>query len=535
MSRGASVIALLGGLLLALPEATAAAAPGEQAAVDKMVSLNTTAITAHQAGDHQAARSRLLEAVVLGKSNGLDKHGIMARTYLHLGVVHIEGLKERDKGLRYMVMALTVRPDIEVTPSLATPAVAREFKQAKADHAAAPPRPAAEDEDPLAEEEPPPAEKKDPQQDKLDKKAAAEAAKEAKAQERAAAASAKEAAAQAAKEARAAEKAAAQAEREAKVLAAAEEKERKKEEKRLALAAAAETKGREKLQKEKDELQAQLAEAREQAQTEKDQRAKVEKEKAELQKELTALRAEQKKEKEARDKLQKEKGDTDRQLAEAREREKKEKEARDRTQKEKADIDRQLAETREREKKEREAREKLDKEKQLAEARERERKEAADREKEARARLAEGPDMPGRIPEPVFCPNPEEAYTGRDLYVHCVPRNGGEARTLALYYRPSGVVHFNSLAMARGKKGWHLAVIPADKVAGRSMQYYVEARGAGSEVVATTGKKSLPNIIPLKPPPPPGTALAEGAPAPAAAPGGKARTARSPARRARPR
>ena len=57
---------------------------------------------------------------MLARENGLQRHDVTARTYLHLGAVHIAGLKEREKGLRYLAMALDLRPKIKLQKPMAT-------------------------------------------------------------------------------------------------------------------------------------------------------------------------------------------------------------------------------------------------------------------------------------------------------------------------------------------------------------------------------------------------------------------------------
>src|SRR5438093_8409051 len=117
-------------LLVALAPVAAARAQ-DQAALQKMIELNRQALSSFAAKDFEAAKSSLMDAVVLGKEAGLTNDKMMARTYLHLGVVYVDGFKDRAKGLRYMALALRIRPDIPMTPSLATPTVAQAFEEAK--------------------------------------------------------------------------------------------------------------------------------------------------------------------------------------------------------------------------------------------------------------------------------------------------------------------------------------------------------------------------------------------------------------------
>ena len=54
------------------------------------------------------------------------------RTYVHLGVVAIVGRQARDEGLAAFVHALTIRPDIKLTPKLSTPALEADLQAARA-------------------------------------------------------------------------------------------------------------------------------------------------------------------------------------------------------------------------------------------------------------------------------------------------------------------------------------------------------------------------------------------------------------------
>jgi hypothetical protein len=214
-----------------------------------------------------------------------------------------------------------------------------------------------------------------------------------------------------------------------------------------------------------------------------------------LGKELLAAQGRERQERESREKVEQlkadaeeQKKDLEKQLAAAQGREKQEREAKEKLLKEKQDLEKQLAEAREAEKKAREARDQV-----TAEVRSKQEK--SDQEKEARAKLAEGPDMPASVPEPIYCPTRDEWASGVDAFVHCAAQSQLKARELALYYRPSGAVHFNSLLMDRSKKGWYVATIPGSHVTGRSLQYYVEARGAKGEIAASNGKSNSPNVV----------------------------------------
>jgi hypothetical protein len=108
------------------PAAPADAAP--DATMAEIVGLNKKAIASYRAGKAQAAMDDLLTAAKLAESHGLSNHDVMARTQIHLGIVAITGLKDRHRGLAHFGRALAIRPDIKLTPSLATAALKRDLR-----------------------------------------------------------------------------------------------------------------------------------------------------------------------------------------------------------------------------------------------------------------------------------------------------------------------------------------------------------------------------------------------------------------------
>src|SRR5205809_7709080 len=74
---------------------------GTKDVVQKIEALNSSAISSFKSGDHDGAKALLMEALVLGKKNNLDTHPVLARTYLDLGVVQIDGFKDHEKAQRY--------------------------------------------------------------------------------------------------------------------------------------------------------------------------------------------------------------------------------------------------------------------------------------------------------------------------------------------------------------------------------------------------------------------------------------------------
>lgn len=524
MTVRARSIACIGGLLFFLAAARNSLAADQEAALNQITSLNKGAIAAYSDGDFDKAKRQLLQAAALGKKDSeIQNHPLMARTYVHLGVLYVDGLEERDAGVRYFVKALKIRPDIEVTQVLATKTVKSAFEEAKgeaggsgggeaatvaasaskADKAEKAEKSSASEE-PEEEAKPEPkltaAEKRKAAADEKraaleEKKEAAEEAKRTAADERRATAEEKKKAAEEARLAAAEEKRAA---KEAKEKDRQTRDDREKLTKELAQVQGTEAKERaakEKLQTEKAEKEALLSDTKgalEQLKKEaKEHEKQAQAEKERLTKELAQLRESEAKERAAKEKLQTEKAEKEKQLADA-------KGSIQQLQKEKADKEKQLADTAGREKKERETKEKLEKERQLAEAREKERKEQQEKERLHREKLAAGPDLPSRIPEPLHCAVPDEAQAGAELFVHCAPRSDVKPKSIALYYRQSGGVHYNSLAMEPSKKGWFVATIPAEKVTGKLLQYYAEVRDGRDKVAAATGKPTSPNILTLK-------------------------------------
>src|SRR2546423_4283867 len=128
--RWAALPALLAAAI-AFGPAAEAAAQDVDAAIQRMIALNRQALTAFAANDLEAARTALIDAIRQGKEAGLGEDKMMARTYLHLGAVYIDGFKDRTRGIRFLALALRIRPDIPLTPSLVTPALQQAFDDAK--------------------------------------------------------------------------------------------------------------------------------------------------------------------------------------------------------------------------------------------------------------------------------------------------------------------------------------------------------------------------------------------------------------------
>ena len=98
--------------------------------VDKVVQLNREALADVDVLEWDGAKKKLLDALVLAKKAGLDIHPLMARTYVHLGVVYVMGFKNRDKGMQSFSRALEIQPDIRLSRAVATAEVADAFEEA---------------------------------------------------------------------------------------------------------------------------------------------------------------------------------------------------------------------------------------------------------------------------------------------------------------------------------------------------------------------------------------------------------------------
>ena len=96
----------------------------------KITDLNRKALEAYDALDFDEARKLLKQALDLC-TGPLDKHPIKARTHIHMGVVLINGLKQRELGIRQFRLALRIEPEIKVTKVMANPEIVAAFEEAQ--------------------------------------------------------------------------------------------------------------------------------------------------------------------------------------------------------------------------------------------------------------------------------------------------------------------------------------------------------------------------------------------------------------------
>jgi hypothetical protein len=123
------------GALVLLCHAVATAAPRRiaesQDPAARVTQLNRDALAAIDKREFEKAREILKRALELCQSSGLDRHPVAARTHVHMGVVIIEGFKNRELGEKQFGLALALEPGIAMTPALVTPEISEAFDEAK--------------------------------------------------------------------------------------------------------------------------------------------------------------------------------------------------------------------------------------------------------------------------------------------------------------------------------------------------------------------------------------------------------------------
>ena len=422
-------------ILLGSSSASSAAANGGQRGLAQPVTaLDDEAVAAYSAGNFEKMKKALTKALALGREE-LDDQPVMARVYLHLGVLYVDGLDNRAVGVKYFAKARAVRADIALPSNMATKNVVSAF----------------------AESRPVPARGSAPP-------AAAEPARPAAV------------ASPAASNRCASDRELADVKRQAR-------DELDRLDKALGMSKDSLNKERadsEKFRKEKMELERAVYELKQRV-------GQLEKETAQKEKQAAASTQRERKERDAKDALEKEQGDKDSLILDTAKR------VQD-LETETANKDKLLAASVQRENKERLALEKLQHDLETAAARDRERKEWETRVRAERDKLEAVPPVPSRIPEPLHCPVPEEIQAGADLFVRCITQPSVKAKTIVFYYRPPEGTVYNAVVMDPTKRGWSRAVITANKINGKALQYYAEARDGRDTVAASNGSAGSPNV-----------------------------------------
>ncbi|HEY0707440.1 MAG TPA: tetratricopeptide repeat protein [Polyangia bacterium] len=109
------------------------------------------------------------------------------------------------------------------------------------------------------------------------------------------------------------------------------------------------------------------------------------------------------------------------------------------------------------------------------------------------------PPLPAQIPQPLYCPTPDQGPPGQEVPLFCVTQPELTPQKVVAYFRPGGGEAYTAVPMDKSPTGWLSAIVPAKQVKGRSLQVYFEAHDDTGNVAANNGKDELPNVIALKP------------------------------------
>jgi outer membrane protein W len=120
----------MAGLIGSSVRAASPAAIG-QAAVERMIDLNRKAFADLQNQRFQAAKYWLTEALVISETASLENDEMTARTYVHLAVVYLSGLGDREQAVKQFMLALKINPNITISAGLETPALKSAYLQAR--------------------------------------------------------------------------------------------------------------------------------------------------------------------------------------------------------------------------------------------------------------------------------------------------------------------------------------------------------------------------------------------------------------------
>lgn len=107
--------------------------------------------------------------------------------------------------------------------------------------------------------------------------------------------------------------------------------------------------------------------------------------------------------------------------------------------------------------------------------------------------------LPNPVPEPVFCPLPDEVPPGQDMAVWCAVDPAVHAKKATLFVRPPDQSEFTKVAMERSAQGWWVATVPGASVRGTLLQFYVQAEKTNAEVLAATGNDASPGFVLVRP------------------------------------
>jgi tetratricopeptide (TPR) repeat protein len=101
--------------------------------VQKVVELNKKALAAYANLDVEEATNLLKQALEICGTAQLEDHLVAARTHVHMGVVLVAGLKQREQGMDEFKKALRIDPSIKVSKGMLNPEVQSAFAEASMD------------------------------------------------------------------------------------------------------------------------------------------------------------------------------------------------------------------------------------------------------------------------------------------------------------------------------------------------------------------------------------------------------------------
>src|SRR5689334_7467515 len=130
MRRSSSSSSVIAALFLALCTFASSSVRAED--VDKQVQkMNKRAMDDYDSLEFESARRTLQDAVQMLRANGLDEAPIAAKTYANLGIVYINGFKDRNRGQQQFVNTLKINPGYKLDPAVATPELDEAFQAAQ--------------------------------------------------------------------------------------------------------------------------------------------------------------------------------------------------------------------------------------------------------------------------------------------------------------------------------------------------------------------------------------------------------------------
>jgi hypothetical protein len=111
------------------------------------------------------------------------------------------------------------------------------------------------------------------------------------------------------------------------------------------------------------------------------------------------------------------------------------------------------------------------------------------------------PDLPARIPAPLYCHLPFDTPPRQDVVVRCLTQQQHRKSSASFHYRPQGSDgEYVGMPMERSPKGWLTIVVPGRAVQGKSLSYYVKAEVPGSAKALYLGHPEAPNELIIRNP-----------------------------------